>query len=96
MLIEVKNLTKEFDKEKIFSNVFFSIEDGYKVAFVGENGAGKSTILKIIAGLETPTTGSVVFAKNRKAGYLKLRIFCIGLHKKRSVKDQLYLKFCPV
>ena len=34
MLIEVKNLTKEFDKEKIFSNVFFSIEDGYKVAFL--------------------------------------------------------------
>ncbi len=101
MLIEVKNLTKEFDKEKIFSNVFFSIEDGYKVAFVGENGAGKSTILKIIAGLETPTTGSVVFAKNRKAGYLPQEItededlFVLDYIKKglsESVKDHIIFK----
>ena len=74
MLIEVKNLSKEYNKEKIFSDISFTVEDGHKIAFAGENGAGKSTILKIITGLEEPTTGSVVFSKNTKVGYLPQEI----------------------
>ncbi len=74
MLIEVKNLSKEYNKEKIFSDISFTVEDGHKIAFAGENGAGKSTILKIITGLEEPTTGSVAFSKNTKVGYLPQEI----------------------
>lgn len=74
-ILSVSNLNKQFGEYTLFSGVSFSINDRDRLALIGENGTGKSTILKIILGLEEMSNtnlikGSVNFAKNIKIGYL--------------------------
>lgn len=59
MSIEVKNLTKAFDKRKVLDDISFNVEDGETLAVVGFSGSGKSTILKLICGLLTPDAGEI-------------------------------------
>jgi putative ABC transport system ATP-binding protein len=64
-MIEIKNISKSYkDKEgvtTILDNISLTIESGQKVAIIGPSGSGKSTFLSIIAGLDKPTTGSVLY-----------------------------------
>ena len=54
-MISIQNLSVEFNSTALFSGVNFVINKRDKIALVGKNGAGKSTMLKIIAGLQEPT-----------------------------------------
>ena len=63
-LLTVYNLSKSYNIYPIFEGVSFTINSGERVALVGPNGVGKSTLLKIIAGQDTATAGSVVKAKD--------------------------------
>ncbi len=58
-VIEVKGLTKNYDKAKVLDNLSFNIEENSITGLIGRNGAGKTTILKILAGLTKSTSGSV-------------------------------------
>ncbi|KXG42955.1 ABC transporter ATP-binding protein [Tepidibacillus infernus] len=58
--IKLENVSKSFGDLKVLSNVNFSVESGEFVAIVGPSGCGKSTALRMIAGLEKPTTGKVM------------------------------------
>ena len=58
-ILEVKNLTKQFGTQKAVDNVSFSVEAGEILVIVGESGCGKTTTLRCIAGLETPTEGEI-------------------------------------
>lgn len=58
-LIEVRNITKEFPGVKALNGVSFDIRPGEVHALVGENGAGKSTIIKILMGVYTKTSGEI-------------------------------------
>src|SRR5437764_108930 len=69
-VLTVHNLSKSFVIHPVFADVTFVVNEGDRVALVGPNGVGKSTLLKIIAGLEQPTTGYVVKAKGMKTVYL--------------------------
>ena len=69
-LLQVKNLDKGFNGRTIFSKVSFNLEKGQKVALVGFNGTGKTTLLKIIAGIESADAGSIKVAKETTVGYL--------------------------
>lgn len=69
-LLTIKNLTKEYTDRKLFDGVDFSLEEGEKVGIVGINGTGKSTLLKIIAGLETADSGEYIKGKNVVINYL--------------------------
>ena len=64
-LIEVKNVVKEFGKNKkkvvALKGISFDIKDGENLALIGSNGAGKTTIVEIIAGLNKPTTGEIIY-----------------------------------
>lgn len=60
MLIEVKNISKNFDDNVILDNINFSVDAGEILAIVGFSGSGKSTILKIISGLEKVDSGKVI------------------------------------
>ncbi len=69
-LINIENLTKVYTERKLFDGASFSLQDGEKVGVIGINGTGKSTLLKIIAGIEEPDEGSVVRANHIVVRYL--------------------------
>ena len=62
----VENISKSFGIRKLFKNITFYVEEGDKIAFVARNGTGKSTLLKIIAGLDTADSGTVWVHKDVK------------------------------
>ena len=61
-MIELKNVTYTYENHPVFEHISLKVEKGQKVGIVGESGCGKSTLLKLIAGLYTPTEGSVIVA----------------------------------
>lgn len=69
-MINVNNISVSFGGTTLFSDVTFSINENDKIALMGKNGAGKSTILKIIADVAKPTTGSVTGPKDAVIAYL--------------------------
>ncbi len=69
-MISVQGLTMEFNNQLLFDNISYVINKKDKIALVGKNGAGKSTMLKIIAGLQEPTSGAVSKPKGLTIGYL--------------------------
>ena len=69
-MISIDNLTVSFGGFDLFSSVSFLINKRDRIALVGKNGAGKSTMLKIIAGIQSPTSGTVSGVKDIKIGYL--------------------------
>ncbi|MDO5332553.1 MAG: ABC-F family ATP-binding cassette domain-containing protein [bacterium] len=69
-MIAVQNLTVEFSAVPLFNNINYVINPRDRIALVGKNGAGKSTMLKIIAGLQRPTSGQVAVPAETTIGYL--------------------------
>ncbi|WP_428909899.1 ATP-binding cassette domain-containing protein [Niallia sp. Krafla_26] len=64
MLVSITNLSKRFKEHQAVKGITFSIEKGSCVALIGPNGAGKTTTLQMLAGLVSPTTGSIQFVGN--------------------------------
>lgn len=62
--IEVRELTKNFGRRRVFAGVSFSLVIGDSMAILGRNGSGKTTLLRILAGLTASTRGDVVFRRN--------------------------------
>ena len=69
-MISIENLSVEFGVKPLFTDVSYVINRHERIALVGKNGAGKSTMLKIIAGLQQPTRGRVNKPKDLTIGYL--------------------------
>ena len=69
-MISIQNLSVEFSAKSLFDNINYVINKKDRIALVGKNGAGKSTMLKIIAGLQKPTSGSVSIPSDITIGYL--------------------------
>jgi len=69
-LITAASLSKAFGAEDIFAGVSFSVAKGARLALVGPNGIGKTTLLRILIGQEERSSGTVTRAKNLRAGYL--------------------------
>ncbi|MBR5159000.1 MAG: ABC-F family ATP-binding cassette domain-containing protein [Bacteroidaceae bacterium] len=69
-MFSVENLKVEFGARPLFHDVSYVVGDKDRIALVGKNGAGKSTMLKIIAGLQQPTSGTVSIPKEMTIGYL--------------------------
>lgn len=69
-MVSINNLSVEFSAKALFDNISYVINRKDKIALVGKNGAGKSTMLKIIAGLQRPTSGSVSIPQDITIGYL--------------------------
>ena len=64
-LIEIKNLTKKYDKKVALNNVNLTIPRGKIIGLLGKNGAGKTTLIKLINDLLTPTTGEILINGNK-------------------------------
>jgi len=69
-LISVEGLTVEFGVKPLFLDASFVVNDRDRIALVGKNGAGKSTMLKILCGKQTPTSGTVAVPNDYTIGYL--------------------------
>jgi len=69
-LLAFEKLSKSFAEKTLFNEISFGISENDKVGVIGVNGTGKSTLLKIIAGIETPDSGSIATIKGIKIGYL--------------------------
>src|SRR5215216_3716033 len=69
-LIAVSSLSKSFGAEDLFAGVTFSVAKGARLALVGPNGIGKTTLLRILIGQEAPSGGTITRAKNLRIGYL--------------------------
>lgn len=69
-LVTIEHLTKSYTERLLFDDTAFSINEGEKVGLIGINGTGKSTLLKIVAGLEEPDSGTVVRGRNLYIRYL--------------------------
>ncbi len=69
-LISVSSLSKSFGAEDLFSGVTFSVAKGARLAIVGPNGIGKTTLLRILIGQEEASGGTITRAKNLRIGYL--------------------------
>lgn len=89
-MISIQNLSVEFNSTALFSGVNFVINKRDKIALVGKNGAGKSTMLKIIAGLQEPTDGVVAAQKDITIGYLPQQMI---LTDERSVVEEVRTVF---
>ncbi|MER3429485.1 MAG: ABC transporter ATP-binding protein [Blastocatellia bacterium] len=74
MLLRLNEVTKSYGGHRVLSGVSFQINEGDKVALVGRNGAGKTSLFRIICGTEAPDSGEVVAARNLRIGLLEQHI----------------------
>ena len=80
----------EFGATPLFQDVSYVINDKYRIALVGKNGAGKSTMLKIIAGLQQPTSGTVAVSGGSTIGYLPQVMVLSDEHTVREEAEQAF------
>ncbi|HNR54716.1 MAG TPA: ABC-F family ATP-binding cassette domain-containing protein [Flavobacteriales bacterium] len=78
--LSVERLAKRYGPRQLFKEVSFGLEKGQKTAIVARNGTGKSTLLKCIAGIESPDEGTVTFNKGLRIGYLDQNVEMTGAH----------------
>ncbi|MDD6842560.1 MAG: ABC-F family ATP-binding cassette domain-containing protein [Prevotellaceae bacterium] len=69
--LDVQMLTKTFGALTLFENISFSVAAGQKVGLIAKNGTGKSTLLSLIAGKDSPDSGSIIFRNNITVGFLE-------------------------
>ena len=86
-VLQIKGLTKSFGEKHLFSDVYLRCEGGERIALLGENGTGKTTLLNILTGSEKPDSGSVRLGPSVKAAYLPQVIHFD--HPERSILDTM-------
>lgn len=69
--LQIENLTKSFGDRLLFADVTFGINQGDKIGLIAKNGTGKTTLLRIIAGLEAPDSGTVTFRSDLRVGIVE-------------------------
>jgi ATP-binding cassette subfamily F protein 3 len=90
-VLMVENLSKSYGTNLLFKNFNLTLEKGDRVALMGRNGIGKSTILKIINDLETSDTGEVTFGEKLKIGYYDQHHK--GLYLENTILDEIVTNF---
>ena len=89
-VLSFQNLAFSFGERELFRNVNFDINDKEKVGFIGSNGVGKTTILKLIRGELEPTEGAVIIGKDARLGYMEQHTCS---KKGRTLYDELISVF---
>ncbi len=69
-VLNIENLTKSYGDRLLFGDLTFGVEQGDKIGIVARNGTGKTTLLRILAGVEDADSGNVVFRNDLRVGYL--------------------------
>jgi ATP-binding cassette subfamily F protein 3 len=87
-MLNVRNLCKSFGARQVLAGVSFSVRDGQRAALIGQNGVGKSTLLRLVAGLEQPDSGEIIITGGQRVAYLPQEI----KHDELSCTGLEYLK----
>jgi ATP-binding cassette subfamily F protein 3 len=82
-MISINNLTFEIGSRALYDEANWHIKPGDKVGLIGANGTGKSTLLRLIVGQYTPTSGTISMAKDLKIGYLNQDL--LSYHSEKSI-----------
>lgn len=85
--LSVEHISKSFGERVLFDDLSFGINKDQKIGFVAKNGTGKTTLLRIIAGEDSPDSGSIVFRKNLKVSYLSQKE---QLNEHLSVEETIF------
>ena len=92
-MISINSLTVAYGGFTLLNDISFHISEADKIGLVGKNGAGKSTILKLICGLQSPTKGQIAVPRDLKIGYLPQ---IMEHHRGRSVIDEAMTAFADI
>ncbi|QNJ96727.1 ABC-F family ATP-binding cassette domain-containing protein [Constantimarinum furrinae] len=85
--LSVENISKSYGERVLFRDISFGINAGQKIGFVAKNGTGKTSMLNILSGADTPDSGSVVYRKNVKVAFLSQEP---DLDPKLSIEETIF------
>lgn len=95
-ILQAHSLGISYGAFDLFKGISLTIANDAKIGLIGPNGIGKSTILMILAGIRTPTTGKVTMAKNRSIGYLRQEAVEAFGNRQNSVYHEMLAVFDPL
>ena len=93
ILLQANQVARHFGSETLFENIHLEIATKSRIALVGRNGAGKSTFLKIIAGIDAPDSGTIAKNKTATLGYLAQNT---GLESDKTVWEEMTKAFADI
>ena len=85
-VLDIQNLSKRFGERVLFKDIFFSIAEGQRVGLIAQNGTGKSTLLSLLTGDDTPDSGTIIYRNGIRTGFLR--------QEPRFPKDATVLEAC--
>ncbi|MEH7441603.1 ABC-F family ATP-binding cassette domain-containing protein [Bacillus sp. JJ1122] len=92
-MITIENVTKTYGEKELFKGISFTVGERERVGLIGVNGTGKSSLLKIVAGIDQPDSGEIIFAKDYKISYLSQQP---EMEPGRTVLDQVFSGDAPI
>ncbi|MDD6236393.1 MAG: ABC-F family ATP-binding cassette domain-containing protein [Clostridiales bacterium] len=90
ILLSAENIDKSYGEKPLLKKISFTVNDSDKIGLVGVNGTGKSTLLRIIAQVETPDSGNIITAGNMTIGYLPQNP---DFQPGKTILEQIFLNF---
>ncbi len=91
--LSIENMTKTYGEKTLFKDISFTISEKERIGLIGINGTGKSTLLKLIAGIDFPDSGEIVGAKDYSISYLSQRP---ELSSELKILDQIFAGKAPI
>lgn len=92
-MITIENVTKTYGEKELFKEVSFTIGERERVGLIGVNGTGKSSLMRIVAGLDQPDSGNIIFPKDYKISFLSQQP---EMEPDCSVLDQVFSGEAPI
>jgi ABC transport system ATP-binding/permease protein len=92
-MITVENVTKTYGEKELFNGISFTIGERERVGLIGVNGTGKSSLLRIVAGIDQPDSGDLIFAKDYKISFLSQQP---EMEPEKTVLDQVFSGEAPI
>lgn len=91
-MITIENISKSYGEKELFRNISFTITERERVGLIGINGTGKSSLLKIIAGIDVPDSGEIIAGKDYSIAYLSQQP---ELNEERTILEQVFQSEAP-
>ncbi|KIY22273.1 ABC-F family ATP-binding cassette domain-containing protein [Mesobacillus subterraneus] len=92
-MITIENVTKTYGEKELFNSISFTIGERERIGLIGVNGTGKSSLLRIVAGMDQPDTGELFLAKDYKISFLSQQP---EMNPEKTVLDQVFSGEAPI